>query len=182
MGRITEEEYNNVLSPVVTIKTPDSSETLLEEDFSTFNPAGLRGFKMSINSGVKKTGQLEMVFRDDNYIIDSDLIFKGCRIYVKGKKAHQNTYTNLFAGILTEDAQLESSRKNTEYTLIFNSMQHIFTHTIVDYERNIPFKNLKEDKLNLVNSDPQYYVGAMVEDILTNLTILPNDNGLTLLE
>lgn len=182
MARINEEDYNNVLTPVVTIKTPDSSETLLEQDFSKFKSGELRTFKMTSNTGVKKTGQLEMVFRDENEIIDSELIFKGCRIYVKGKKAHQNDYTNLFAGILVEDAQLESNKRNTEYSLIFNSMQHIFSHTIVDYERNIPFKNLKEDRLNLINTDPQYFIGQMVDDILTNLSIMPNNNGLTLLE
>jgi hypothetical protein len=182
MPRITEEEYNNVMTPIITIKSPDSSETILEEDLANYNPNGLRGLKMSLSNGVKKTGQFTMDFLDDNGIIDANEIYKGCRIYIKGKKAHQSTYQNLFAGLCVEDAQLESTKRTTQYTLVFNSMQHIFTHTIVDYERNIPFKNLKEDRLNLVNSDPQYYVGAMVEDILTNINILPNYNGLTLQE
>lgn len=182
MARITESDYNNVLTPILTIKTPDNSQTLLEQDFSNYSNSQLKITRMSISNAIQKTGELNLEFMDDIGFMNRHEIFKGCRCYVKAKKAHQSEYQNLFAGLLIDETEQESSNALTQYALTFKSMRHIFTHTIVNYERNVPFKNLKEDRLNLVNNDPNYYIGAIVKDILTNISILPNYNGLTLQE
>jgi len=177
---IIDEEYNNVFTPVITIKSPDNSRTLMEHTFDSLIGSGLRNMSMSISNGVEKTGQMQLNFRDDYSLYDSHVIYKGCRVYVKAKKKHQSQYQNLFAGIIVNDALTESSVRRNLYTINAFSMRHILSHTVVNYERNIPFFNLKENTLNLKNVDPKYFVGNMMEDIFTNINILPNNNGYTL--
>ncbi len=82
---IIDEEYNNVFTPVITIKSPDNSRTLMEHTFDSLIGSGLRNMSMSISNGVEKTGQMQLNFRDDYSLYDSHVIYKGCRVYVKAK-------------------------------------------------------------------------------------------------
>lgn len=176
------DNYNNVLSPVLTIKTPDGSRILMQDDFSTPEQGILKNTNLKISNGINKTGQLTLTFRDQFGYYDAGQIYKGCRISVKAKKAHQSTYTNLFSGIIINDSIEESSARRNIYNITANSMRHILTHTAVNYERNIPFLNMKEDVLNLKNDDPKYYVGNMIYDAFNDRNILINSNGLSLKE
>jgi hypothetical protein len=177
---ILSDTYNEVLSPVITIKTPDSSRTIMTDDFSTPELGILKSTSMKISNGIQKTGQLTLTFRDPFGYYDSGAIYKGCRIQVKAKKKHQTKYINLFSGIIISDSIDESDRRRNIYTIVANSMRHILTHTAVSFERNIPFQNMKEDTLNLINEDPRFYIGNMIYDAFTNRNVLINDNGLTL--
>lgn len=176
------DNYNNVLSPVLTITTPDGSRVLMHDDFSTPEQAILKNTNLKISNGISKTGQLTLTFRDQFGYYDGGQIYKGCRIQVKAKKAHQSTYTNLFSGIIINDSIEESSARRNIYNITANSMRHILTHTAVNYERNIPFLNMKADVLNLRNDNPLFYVGNMIYDAFNDKSILINNNGLSLKE
>ena len=180
MSNIISDEYNEPLSPVVTVRSPDSSRLLMHDDFSTPEQGTLKNTKLTISNGIQKTGQLTLTFKDPFGYFTSGTIHKGCRIQVKAKKAHQNTYRNLFSGIITSDNIEESTRRRSMFTINALSMRHIFTHTAVNYEKNIAFQTMKEDTLNLKNDDPNFYIGNMIYEAMTDKNILINDNGLTL--
>lgn len=176
------DDYNNVFSPILTIKSPDGTKTLLEDDFSTPELGILKNTNMKINNGMSKTGQLELTFKDQFGYYDAGTVYKGCRIYVKAKKKHQTAYTNLFSGIIVNDSVEESTARRNIYNITAFSMRHILTHTAINYERNIPFQNMKESVLNLKNDDPAYYIGNMIYDVFTNRRIMINPNGFNLKE
>ena len=179
---ITGDDYNNVLSPVLTIKSPDGTRTLLQDDFSTPELGILKNTNMKINNGMSKTGQLDLTFRDQFGYYDQGTVYKGCRISVKAKKKHQSSYVNLFSGIIVNDSVEESTTRRNIYNISAFSMRHILTHTAISYERNIPFQNMKENVLNLKNDDPAYYIGNMIYDVFTNRKIMINPNGFNLKE
>jgi hypothetical protein len=176
------DNYNNVFSPFLTIKSPDGSRILMQDDFSTPEIGILKNTSLKISNGLSKTGQLQLTFRDVFGYYDAGSIYKGCRIYVKAKKKHQSAYTNLFSGIIVNDSVEESTQRRNIYNITAFSMRHILTHTAINYERNIPFQNMKESQLNLRNDDPMYYIGNMIYDVFTNRNILINNNGFSIQE
>lgn len=179
---ILDEHYNEVLSPVVTITTPDQRRTLMVDDYSTKETSILKNTSLSISNGINKTGQLELKFRDQFGYYDSGAIYKGCRIKVKAKKKHQQDYVNLFSGVIVSDELEESTRRRNLYTITANSTRHLLTHTAVNYSRRIGFQNMKEGELNLMNDDPNFYIGNMIYDAMNDRSILINDNGMSLAE
>jgi hypothetical protein len=174
------DDYNNVLSPVLKITNPEGSRILMQDDFSTPELGILKNTNLKISNGINKTGQLTLTFRDPSGYYDTGVVYKGCRISVKAKKKHQTTYTNLFSGIIINDSIEESTARRNIYNITANSMRHILTHTAVNYERNIPFLNMKADVLNLRNDNPLFYVGNMIYDAFTDKNILINNNGMSL--
>lgn len=181
--RINEKEYNDPIIPVITIKNRANNKTLLEHDISKENDTLLSPFGLSVESGIKKTGSFTLKVYDDYGYIRSGLIPYRGRVNIKAKKPHQTQYTNLINGLILNIQKLESYNNGDEiWEISGQSMKHILGHTHIRYSRNIPFLNLKENKLNLKNTDPKYWVGNVFNDILTNRTIFPNNNGYNLLE
>jgi hypothetical protein len=184
LGRIDEPEYNEALSPVITFKNRSSTKTILEHDVAGGNnTSGLSPFEIMVENGIRKTGTFTIRCYDDgDWITNGDIGFRN-RVTIKAKKAHQSEYQDLINGLIIDIRKIELYDGGHEaWELVGQSMKHIWNHTHVDYERNVPFLNMKENQLNLKNSDKKYWIGNIIYDIFTNRNIFPNNNGKNLME
>ena len=183
LGRIDEPEYNEPISPVITIKNRSSTRTILSHDVSLGDTTGLSPFGISIENGIRKTGTFAIRCYDDaNWITNGEISYRN-RVNIKAKKAHQSEYQDLINGLIIDIRKVEGFDGGHEvWELTGQSMKHIWGHTHVDYEKNIPFLNMKESMLNLKNNDKKYWIGNIFYDIFTNRNIFPNNNGKNLQE
>lgn len=183
LGRIDEPEYNEAVSPVITFKNRSSTKTILTHDVSQGNITNLSPFEIIIDNGIRKTGTFTIRCYDDaDYLTNGDIGFRN-RVEIKAKKASQNTYQDLIKGLIIDIRKVELYDGGKEiWEITGQSMKHIWGHTHVDYEKNIPFLNLKENMLNLKTNDKKYWIGNIIYDIFTNRNIFPNNNGYNLQE
>lgn len=183
LGRIDEEEYNQPITPVITIKNRSSTRTILEHDVADGDVTGLSPFAISVENGIRKTGTFTIRCYDDgDWISNGDISFRN-RVNIKAKKEHQSEYQDLINGLIIDIHKIENFDGGHEiWELVGQSMKHIWQHTHVDYEKNIPFLNMKENMLNLKTNDKKYWIGNIIYDIFTNRNIFPNNNGKNLQE
>lgn len=183
LGRIDEPEYNQAISPVITIKNRSNTQTILTHDVSQGDQTGLAPFELAIENGIRKTGVFKLRCYDDaDYLTNGDISFRN-RINIKAKKPFQSEYQDLIHGLIIDIRKIENYEGGHEvWEITGQSMKHIWGHTYVDYEKNVPFLNMKENMLNLKNNDKKYWIGNIIYDIFTNRNIFPNYNGKTLQE
>lgn len=183
LGRIDETEYNEPISPVITIKNRSSTRTILTHNVADGDATGLAPFEIIVENGIRKTGMFTIRCYDDaDYITNGDISYRN-RVNIKAKKAHQSEYQDLINGLIIDIKKVESYDGGHEvWELTGQSMKHVWAHTHVDYEKNVPFLNMKENQLNLKNNDKKYWIGNIIYDIFTNRNIFPNNNGKTLQE
>lgn len=183
LGRIDEPEYNEPIVPVITIKNRSGTKTILTHDVSQGDITGLAPFELTIENGIRKTGTFTLRCYDDaGYLTDGKIGFRN-RISIKAKKPHQSEYQDLINGLILDIKKIEMYDGGHEvWEITGQSMKHIWGHTHVDYEKNIPFLNMKENMLNLKNNDKKYWIGNIIYDIFTNRNIFPNNNGYNLQE
>lgn len=183
LGRIDEPEYNEPISPVITFKNRSSTQTILTHDTAQGDTTGLAPFEILIENGIRKTGTFTIRCYDDgDYLTNGDISFRN-RVIIKAKKNSQSEYQDLIHGLIIDIKKIELYDGGQEiWEISGQSMKHIWGHTYVDYEKNIPFLNLKENMLNLKTSDKKYWIGNIIYDIFTNRNIFPNYNGKNLKE
>lgn len=183
LGRIDESEYNEAISPVITFKNRSGTQTILTHDVSQGNITGLSPFEMNVDIGIRKTGTFTIRCYDDaDYITNGQIGWRD-RVHIKAKKPFQSEYQDLIKGLILDIRKVELYDGGKEvWEISGQSMKHIWGHTHVEYEKNIPFLNLKENMLNLKTNDKKYWIGNIIYDIFTNRDIFPNNNGYNLQE
>lgn len=180
---IEQEEYNQALVPVITIKNRSSSKTILTHDVSEGDLTGLSPYELTVEGGVRKTGVFTLkCFDDANYIKNGEIRHRN-RVNIKVKKPFQTEYQDLINGLIIDINKIEYGPNGVvSWELTGQSMKHIWGHSFIKYERNVPFLNMKEKQLNLKNTDKKYYINNLVYDIFTNPNIMINNNGKSLKE
>jgi hypothetical protein len=180
---IEQEEYNQALVPVITIKNRSSSKTILTHDVMDGDITGFAPYEITVEDGVRKTGAFTIKCYDDAGFIKNGEIRHRNRVNIKVKKPFQSVYQDLINGLIIDIKKIEYGPEGVEaWELTGQSMKHIWGHTFIKYERNVPFLNMKENQLNLKNTDKKYYINNLVYDIFTNPDIMINNNGYSLQE
>lgn len=183
VGLTEQEEYNDSLIPVITFKNRSSSRTILTHDGERENDTGLSPVEITIENGIRKTGTFTIKCYDDaGYIKNGDIGYRN-RVNIKAKKPWQTEYQDLINGLIIDINRRDYGPSGaTVWELTGQSMKHIWGHTFIEYERNVPFLNMKENELNLKNSDKKYYINNLIYDVFTNPDIMINKNGKSLQE
>jgi hypothetical protein len=182
LPRIDEEEYNQVVSPVITIKNRSSSKTILTHDVAEGDPTGLAPFELSVENGIRKTGIFTLKCWDDaDFIKNGEIGFRN-RINIKVKKQFQSQYQDIITGLIIDINERIYGDGARFWELTGQSMKHIWGHSFIKYQRNVPFLNMKENQLNLKTNDKKYYINNILYDIFTNPDIFINNNGKSLQE
>ncbi|MFI5406115.1 MAG: hypothetical protein ACHQ1D_06330 [Nitrososphaerales archaeon] len=177
------DEYNQPLVPLITIKNRSSSKTILTHNVLDGDITGFAPYEISVESGVRKTGAFTIKCYDDAGFIKNGEIRHRNRVNIKVKKPFQSQYQDLINGLIIDIKKIEYGPAGAEaWELSGQSMKHIWGHTFIKYERNVPFLNMKENQLNLKNNDKKYYVNNLIYDIFTNPNIMINNNGKSLQE
>ena len=180
---IEQEEYNQALVPVITIKNRSSTKTILTHDVALGDPTGLAPYEITVENVVRKTGMFTIKCYDDAEFIKNGMIRHRNRVNIKVKKPFQSEYQNLIHGLIIDIKKVEYGDSGAvAWELTGQSMKHIWGHTFIKYERNVPFLNMKENQLNLKNTDKKYYINNLIYDICTNPNIMINNNGKSLQE
>lgn len=180
--RLDQDEYNQPLVPTITIKNRSSTKTILTHDVEQGDETGLTPFELVIDSGIRKTGTFSIKCWDDaGFIKNGEIGFRN-RVNIKVKKPWQSEKQDLINGLIIDINKTEYGNGAVSWELIGQSMKHIWGHTFVKYEKNVPFLNMKENQLNLKNNDKKYWINNIVYDIFTNPNIMINYNGKSLQE
>src|ERR1043165_928113 len=168
LPRIDEEEYNQAISPVITIKNRSSSKTILTHDVSQGDLTGLTPFELTVENGIRKTGVFTIKCWDDAGLIkNGDIGFRN-RVNIKVKKKFQNDYQDVITGLIIDINERVYGPNGARYwELTGQSMKHIWGHSFIKYQRNVPFLNMKENQLNLKNNDKKYYINNILYDVFT---------------
>lgn len=183
VGRIDEDEYNQPIVPVITIKNRAGTNTVLTHDVEQGDITGLAPFEISVENGIRKTGIFTIRCYDDANLISNGNISFRQRVNIKAKKPFQSEYQDLINGLIINIRKVEKYDGGHEiWEISGQSMKHIWTHTAIDYEKNIPFLNMKENQLNLKNNDKRFWIGNIIHDLFTRRDIFPNDNGKSMME
>jgi hypothetical protein len=181
VGLIEQDEYNQSISPVITIKNRAGTNTVLKHDISEGDPTGFAPVELSVETGVRKTGLFTIKCYDDAGFIKNGEIGFRSRVNIKAKKPFQSEYQDLINGLILDITRRDYGPAGaTIWELTGQSMKHIWGHTFVEYERNIPFLNMKENELNLKNNDKKFWINNLVYDVFTNPDIMINKNGKSL--
>lgn len=147
------------------------------------DPTGLAPFEITVENGIRKTGAFTIRCYDDADFITNGDIYHRQRVIIKAKKKHQTEYQDLIHGLILGINKVENYDGGHEvWEITGQSMKHIWTHTVIDYEKNIPFLNMKENQLNLKNNDKKYWIGNIMYDLFTRRDIFPNNNGKSMQE
>jgi hypothetical protein len=183
LGKINESEYNDPIIPVITIKNRSGSNTILTHDVSQGDVTGLAPFEMTVETGVRKTGVFTIRCYDDaGYLTNGDIGFRN-RVHIKAKKEHQSEYQDLIHGLIIGIRKVENYDGGHEvWEITGQSMKHIWTHSVIDFEKNIPFLNMKENELNLKNNDKRFWIGNIIHELFTRRDIFINNNGMSMAE
>ena len=183
VGKVNEKEYNDSFVPVITISNRSNTQVILEHNVLEGNTTQFSPFELVVSGGIKQTSTFTIRCFDDFGYLRSGLIPYRGRVHIKAKKPWQTTYFNLLKGLILDINKTEFYKDGNEiWEITGQSMKHIWTHTYIQYVKNIPFLNLKENQLNLKNNDKKFHVGNIVHDILTRRDIFPNNNGYNILE
>lgn len=176
-------EYNQALAPEIQIKNRSSSKTILTHNVLDGDSTGLAPFEITVESGVRKTGMFTIRCYDDAGFIKNGEIRHRNRVRIRGKKPFQNEYQDLIHGLIIDITKHDYGPTGASYwELSGQSMKHIWGHTYIKYERNVPFLNMKENQLNLKNNDKKFYINNIIYDVFTNPNIMINNNGKSLQE
>lgn len=180
---VEQEDYNQALVPQITIKNRSSSRTVLTHNVLDGDTTGLAPYEISVENGVRKTGVFSIkCFDDAGFIENGEIGFRN-RVNIKVKKPFQSEYQDLINGLILDIKKTEYGPNGVKaWEITGQSMKHIWGHTFIKYERNVPFLNMKENQLNLKNNDKKYYINNLVYDIFTNPDIMINNNGYSLAE
>lgn len=182
LPRIDEDEYNQAISPVITIQNRSSTKTILSHDTSQGDPTGLAPYEMSVEMGTRKTGIFTIKCWDDaGFIKNGEVGFRD-RINIKAKKQFQSGYEDLINGLIIDINERVYGDGARAWEITGQSMKHIWGHTFIKYQRSVPFLNMKENQLNLKVNDKKYYINNILYDIFTNPDIMINNNGKSLQE
>lgn len=182
-GKINEKDYNDPIVPLITIKNRSSTKTILEHNVLNENDTSFSPISISLDGGIKKTASFTIRCYDDYGYLRSGMIPYRARVSIKAKKPFQDIYEDLITGLILDIKKTERYKNgNEEWEISGQSMKHIWGHTIIEYEKNIPFLNMKENNLNLKNEDKNFYIGNILKDIFTRKDIFPNNNGYSLQE
>ena len=183
LPRIDEDEYNQAVSPVITITNRSGSRTILSHNVAEGNLSGLSPFELTIENGIRKTGAFTLKCWDDAGLIkNGDISFRN-RINLKVKKQFQSEYQDVLTGLIIDINERVYGGTGARYwELSGQSMKHIWGHSFIKYQRNVPFLNMKENQLNLKTNDKKYYINNILYDVFTNPDIFINNNGKSLQE
>lgn len=182
LPRIDEEEYNQPIVPVITIKNRSSTKTILTHDVNLGNSTGLSPYELTIESGTRKTGMFTLkVWDDAGFIKNGEIGFRN-RINIKAKKSFQSEYEDLINGLIIDINERVYGDGARAWEITGQNMKHIWGHTFIKYQRSVPFLNMKENQLNLKTNDKKYYINNILYDIFTNPDIMINNNGMSLQE
>jgi hypothetical protein len=180
---IEQEEYNQSLVPQITITNRSGSKTVLNHNVLDGDITGLAPYEISVENGVRKTGMFSIKCYDDAGFIKNGEIRHRNRVNIRVKKPFQSEYQNLINGLIIDIRKIEYGPSGvTAWELTGQSMKHIWGHSFIKYERNVPFLNMKENQLNIKNTDKKYYINNLIYDIFTNPNIMINNNGYSLQE
>jgi len=183
LGKINEHEYNEPIIPVITIKNRSGTKTIIEHDVALGDTTGLAPFEITVETGIRKTGVFQIRCYDDaGYLTNGDIGFRN-RIQIKAKKKHQSQHQDLIHGLIIGIREVENyDGGNSIWEITGQSMKHIWTHSVIDFEKNIPFLNMKENELNLKNNDRRFWIGNILYELFTRRDIFVNNNGKSMME
>lgn len=183
LGKINESEYNEPIIPVITIKNRSGTQTILTHDVAHGDNTGLAPFEVNVETGIRKTGVFTIRCYDDaGFITNGDIGYRQ-RVHIKAKKKHQSQYQDLIHGLIIGIRKVENHDGGNEiWELTGQSMKHIWGHSVIDFEKNIPFLNMKENELNLKNNDKRFWIGNILYELFTRRDIFVNNNGKSMME